>query len=90
MSDIHNMNKTAWALARECFDVLPPEDVVLSGLALMHMVVTWIAEVPEERRPQIYMQWMDMLHRQLNCAEVLYVRTEIEKVPITEPSEAVH
>jgi len=90
MSDIHNMNKAAWALARQCLDVLPPEDIGLSGLALMHIIVTWLAEVPEKKRPSTYVQWMDMLHKQLVAAEVLLIRSEIEQVPITEASEAVH
>jgi len=91
MSDaIEEMKEASWALARECLDILPPDDLATSGLALIHVIIVWLAEIPEEARPQTYMQWMDMLHRQLNHSGVMHVQSHIEKVPIPEGSDAVH
>ena len=72
------MNQAGWELAGDCLDILPADDLALTGLALIHLIAVWLHAIPEEARPMTYMQWLDMLHRQLDRAEVMKIHTVTE------------
>jgi len=82
------MSEVSWELANKCLDVLPPSDLSLCGLTLMHLVAVWLRAVDEEKRGATYMHWLDMLHQHLDQGEVLHIKSIVE--PIEGQSEMVH
>lgn len=73
-------------LARQCLSTfLPPDDLYISGLALIEMVATWLSAVPEEGRPAVYMEWLRLLHVDFIKNDVLMIKAVVE-----EPNEPSH
>jgi hypothetical protein len=70
-------NDEAWELACQCFDLLPPENLTVTGIALVHMVAVWLRAFSDDARAGAYMTWLDTLHHQLTENEILKIRTEL-------------
>ena len=83
-----DMNEASWRLANDCLDLLPCDDLPMTGLTLIHLIAVWLAAVPEGARPATYVHWLEMLHDQLDRAGVIKIHSTLE--PIEERSEAVH
>jgi hypothetical protein len=82
------LNQAGWELAEDCLDILPNDNLPLTGLALMRLIGVWLNAIPEEARAITYMQWLDMLHVHLTQAGVMKIVSATEVVD--EPSQAVH
>jgi hypothetical protein len=86
--NLKDMSEESWELAEACLDILPRDNLAVSGLTLIQLLTVWLAAVPEEQRVQSYLQWLEMLHRHLTQNGVMFV-TEVD-VPAVEPSGMVH
>lgn len=75
-------------LSQECLKILPADNLLVTGMALVHLVSIWLNAVPEDQRVQAYMDWIDTLHEQLHAGGVLGVNAVIEA--LDDPSNAVH
>jgi len=82
------LNEAGWELAGDCLDILPADNLAVTGLALIHLIAVWLAAVREDARPMTYMQWLDMLHRQLDRAGVMKIHAETEILAEDEPDQA--
>lgn len=77
-------------LARQCLSTfLPPDNLYVTGLALIEMVATWLSAVPEEGRPEVYMEWLRLLHVDFIKNDVLMIKA-IPEEAYESPSNAVH
>ena len=82
------MNKAGWELAEDCLDILPNDNLPLTGLTLLYLIGVWLNAIPEEGRAITYMQWMDMLHTHLTEIGVMKIASVTSVVE--EPSQAMH
>jgi hypothetical protein len=79
-----NKDEAAWDLARDCLDVLPYEDLQLSGRALVHIMSLWLnAHAEGEGRVMAYMDWLSALHVQLTVNNIMNIKTEVHPAPAT-------
>jgi len=67
------LGEASWAIAEDCLDLLPRDDLPMTGTVLIHLVAVWLNAIPEGARPPAYMQWLDMLHRQLDRNHVIKI-----------------
>ena len=86
---LKDMSDESWELAEACLDILPRENLAVSGLTLIQLTTVWLAAIPEEARVHSYLQWLEMLHKHLNQNGVMFVK-EVTEDAVTEPSEMVH
>jgi UTP:GlnB (protein PII) uridylyltransferase len=79
------LSEASWELAEECLDILPNDNLPLTGLALIHLIGVWLNAIPEAGRAITYMQWLDMLHTHLTDAGVMKV---VSRTDVVEPDSA--
>lgn len=82
------LDAASWELAGACLDILPADDLAKSGLTIIHLVSVWLNAMPEDKRALAYMQWLEILHKNLERRGVMKIHSAIEEIEV--PDETVH
>lgn len=88
LAKARQVTDVSWKLVNDCLDILPANDLAVTGFALVHLVSIWLKAVPEEGRADVYLKWLENLHTQLHIARVLSVVAVTEA--LDETPGAVH